>query len=318
MRKFLSAIYKHHSLLYKIFLFVISTLFIVYLFPKGGSFKYDFEKGKVWQNENLYSPFDFAIQKTAAQISVEEELLKRNIPYYFTLDTIVAITSAQKLLVEFELTFPDSLNPVLKKESKIKLNKTIAEIYKIGLLAEDISIDKEKQIVLKVKNSGAAKKYAFANLLVTENIQESVQKNFSDSIFNPYKNYFTALFFNNIKANVRYDKAFNEEVYEQEKSKILPTVGLVKENAIVISKGEVVEGEKLQRLQSLKELYASQLWNESNYNWIVLGYVILVVLALLMLILFLKKYRISIYRNNRKFTFIFFNIIIMIFITTVF
>ena len=61
-------------------MFVISTLFIVYLFPKGGSFKYDFEKGKVWQTENLYAPFDFAVQKTEAQISIEEELLKENIP----------------------------------------------------------------------------------------------------------------------------------------------------------------------------------------------------------------------------------------------
>jgi len=289
----------------------------VYLFPKGGAFKYNFEKGKVWQNENLYAPFDFAIQKTTAQINKEEEELKESIPQYFTLDAEIAENSAKKLLNEFETTFPDTLNIDLRKRAKIKLDKTITEIYKVGLLSEDISIDKGKDIVLKIKNSGAAKNYVFSNLLATENIQESVQKNFSDSIFNPYKNYFTAIFFNNIKSNVSFDKTFNEEVYEQEKSKILPTIGLVKENAIVISKGEVVEGDKLQKLQSLKDLYASQLWNESNYNWIVLGYVILVVLALLMLILFLKKYRISIYRNNRKFTFIFFNIIVMIFITTV-
>ncbi|PHS05984.1 MAG: phosphohydrolase [Kordia sp.] len=317
MRKFISAIYEHHSLIYKVFLFVISTLFIVYLFPKGGSFKYDFEKGKVWQTENLYAPFDFAVQKTQVQISIEEELLKEGMPYYFTLDTIIASNSSQKLLNEFELTFPDSLNPDLKNRCRLKLAKTLAEIYNVGLLAEDVSVAKEKEIVLKVKNSGVAKYYIFANLLTTEKIQESVQENFSDSIYNPYKNYFTAIFFNNIKANVSFDKAFNEEIYEEEKRKILPTVGLVKENAIIISKGEVVEGDKFQKLQSLRELYASQVWNESNYNWIVLGYVILVVLALLMLILFLKKYRISIYNNNRKFTFIFFNVIIMIFITTV-
>ena len=210
MRKFLSAIYKHHSLIYKIFLFVISTLFIVYLFPKGGSFKYDFEKGKVWQTENLYAPFDFAVQKTEAQISIEEELLKENIPYYFTLDTIIAINSSQKLLKEFELTFSDSFNLDLKNRSRLKLEKTLAEIYKIGLLAEDVSVAKEKEIVLKVENSGVAKNYIFANLLTTEKIQESVQETFSDSIYNPYKNYFTALFFNNIKANVSFDKAFNE------------------------------------------------------------------------------------------------------------
>jgi len=300
-----------------VFLFVVSTLFIVYLFPKGGAFKYNFEKGKVWQNENLYAPFDFPVQKTAAQITEEELQLKEVLPYYFVLDTLVTNDSAKNVLNEFDATFPDSLNVALKKYARLKLQKTIAEIYKNGLLADDISIAKNKEVILKIKNSGVAKNHIFSDFLATENIQQSVKHNFSDTIFNPLKNFITAVFYNNIKANVSFDKSFTEEVYLQEKNKILPTVGLIKENAIIISKGEVVEGDKFQKLQSLKEKYSSQLWNESNYNWIVFGYVILVVLALLMLILFLKKYRESIYENNRKFTFIFFNIIIMIFITTV-
>lgn len=317
MRKFLSTIYKYHSLIYKVFLFIISTLFIVYLFPKGGAFKYNFEKGKVWQNENLYAPFDFPVQKTEAQISEEKLLLKEILPYYFVLDTVVSNKSIKDVFNEFDVTFPDTLNVELKKHAFEKLKITIAEIYKNGLLADDFSIADDKDVVLKLKNSGTAKNYIFEDFTATENIQQSIQTNFSDTIFNPIKNYITSVFYNNIKANVSYDRGFNEEVYEQEKNKILPTVGLLKENTIIISKGEVVEGDKYQKLQSLKEIYNSQLWSESNYNWIVFGYVILVVLALLMLILFLKKYRESIYENNRKFTFIFFNIIIMIFITTV-
>ena len=317
MKEILSAIYKHHSLFYKVFLFVVSTFFIVYLFPKGGGFKYDFEKGKVWQNENLYAPFDFAIKKTTDEIFNEEKLLKDNVPIYFKLDTLVPLKSLDGLLSEFQLTFPDSLNYFLKKQSKVQIKKVVSEIYEVGLLAEDVSFKREREIFLKIQNSDEAKKHVFSDLLVTENINETIQRNFSDLIFVPYKNYFTTIFFNNIKSNVIFDQKFSDRVYLQEKSKILPTSGLVKENAIVISKGEVVEGDKLQKLESLKELYASQLWNESNYNWIVLGYVILVVLALLMLILFLKKYRVSIYKNNKEFTFIFFNIIIMIFITTV-
>jgi hypothetical protein len=77
MKKILSTIYKHHSFFYKVFLFVISTLFIVYLFPKGGGFKYDFEKGKVWQNENLYAPFDFAIKKNIKKNTSRREVSKR-------------------------------------------------------------------------------------------------------------------------------------------------------------------------------------------------------------------------------------------------
>lgn len=317
MKKYLSTIYKHHSFFYKIFLVVISTLFIVYLFPKGGGFKYDFEKGKVWQNENLYAPFDFAIKKTSKKILQEEKYLKDNVSLYFLIDTINQIKSIDNLLLDFKITFPDSLGKDLRKQSKIRLKNTVSEIYQVGLLSEDIFVDKKREVYLKNKVSGVAKKYIFSDLLPTERVNEVVIKNFSDSIFIPYNNYFTNLIFNNIQPNVFYDKEFSDKHYLQQLGKISPTIGLVKEGVVVISKGEVVEGLKLQKLISLKELYASQLWSESNYNWIVFGYLILVVLALLMLILFLKKYRISIYENNKEFTFIFFNVILMIFITTI-
>ena len=60
----LNKFYRNHNLLYKVFLFVATTFLIVYLFPKSGTFRYSFEKGKPWQSENLYAPFDFAIQKS--------------------------------------------------------------------------------------------------------------------------------------------------------------------------------------------------------------------------------------------------------------
>lgn len=317
MRKNLSSLYKYQSVIYKIFLFVITALFIVYLFPKGGAFKYTFEKGKVWQNENLYAPFDFPVQKTDEQLTEDIESLKEGIPAYFVLDQRIPITSKEDLLHEFETTFPDSLEVILKEEIKIILEKSITDIYKTGLLTEDVNINAQKEIILKIKDSDEAKNLLFSDLLVADDLRKAIQNNFSDSIYNPYRNYLTSIFFNNIRENVRYDKLFNEEVYEQEKNKISPTVGLIKENAIIISKGEVIEGDKYQKLLSLQAVYESKVWNKSNYNWIVFGYVILVVLALLMLILFVRKYRESIYKNNTKLTFIFFNVVLMIFITTV-
>ena len=317
MRKNFNSLYKYQSIIYKIFLFVISTFFIVYLFPKGGAFKYNIEKGKVWQNENLYAPFDFPIQKTDKQLSDEISNLKENIPSYFVLDTLIPVKSKVDLLNSFNATFPDSLDFDLKENVKLLLETTVDEIYETGILSEDIYLEDQRNVVLKVKGSDVAKNTRFSTLLTTEDISGKVRSNFSDSIYKPYKNYLTSIFFNHIKENVRYDQKFNDVVFEQEKNQVLPTIGLLKENAIIISKGEVIEGDKFQKLSSLKEIYESQVWNKSNYNWIVFGYVILVVLALLMLILFVKKYRVSIYNNNTKLTFIFFNVILMIFITTV-
>ena len=317
MRKNFNRLYKYQSVIYKVFLFVVSTFFIVYLFPKGGAFKYNFEKGKVWQNENLYAPFDFPIQKTDQQLVDEISKIKDELPSYFILDTTIPEKSKSSLINDFEATFPDSLNTNFKEGVKQVLTSTVDDIYATGVLSEDITLESTKSVVLKTKGSDVAKSILFSSLLTTENISAVIQKRFSDSIYNPYKNYLTEVFFNHIKENVRYDKAFNDEIFEYEKSKLSPTIGLLKENAIIISKGEVIEGDKYQKLSSLKEIYESQVWDKSNYNWIVFGYVILVVLALLMLILFLRKYRVSVYNNNTKLTFIFFNIIVMIFITTV-
>lgn len=317
MRKNFNSLYKYQSIIYKIFLFVISTFFIVYLFPKGGAFKYNIEKGKVWQNDNLYAPFDFPIQKTEKQLADEITSLKENLPSYFIIDTTIPVRSKINLKNSFNTTFSDSLNVELKEGIKTLLDKTVDDIYETGILSEDIYLDAQQDVVLKIKGGDAAKNILFSKLLTTEDVRLAIQNSFSDSIYKPYKNYLTSIFFNHIKENVRYDQGFNDAVFKQEKSKILPTVGLLKENAIIISKGEVIEGDKYQKLSSLKEIYESQVWNKSNYNWIVFGYVILVVLALLMLILFVKKYRVSIYNNNTKLTFIFFNIILMICITTV-
>ena len=71
MDKVLNKFYRNqYNLLYKVFLFVVTTFLIVYLFPKSGTFRYSFERRKPWQSET-YMPFDFAIQKS-------EQALKRN------------------------------------------------------------------------------------------------------------------------------------------------------------------------------------------------------------------------------------------------
>ena len=75
MKDFINKLYKNHSLIYKVLLFVSTTFLIVYLFPKSGKFKYGFEKGKPWQSENLYAPFDFAIKKTNEEIQKLLDLL---------------------------------------------------------------------------------------------------------------------------------------------------------------------------------------------------------------------------------------------------
>ena len=61
MSDFMNKVYRNNAIIYKVLLFLLTTVAIVYLFPKGGQFKYEFSNGQVWQYDNLYAPFDFAI-----------------------------------------------------------------------------------------------------------------------------------------------------------------------------------------------------------------------------------------------------------------
>ncbi|MFD0962864.1 HD family phosphohydrolase [Pseudofulvibacter geojedonensis] len=316
MKKITHYLYTYQSSIYKLLLFVVSVFFIVYLLPKGGSFKYQFEKGKVWQYKNLYAPFDFSIEKSKNQINEEEKQLEKQLPLYFVADTSIVKNVTLALLNEFEISFPDSLNLDLKNKSKNTLSNSLSVIYQKGLLSEDLTFSESREVIIQIKGSNKASKNLFGNFFTSESATEFLQKSISDSIFNEHRSYLNNLYFKHLKTNVRYNSNKTLQHYEAEKTKILPTQGLVKENTIIISKGEVVEGDKLQQLNSLKQIYTSQVWSESNYNWIVFGYSILVVLALLMLVLFVKKYRPSIFENNTKLTFIFFNIILMIAITS--
>ena len=42
----------------------------VYLFPKVGSFQYEYQKGMPWRYETLTAPFDFPIHKTEDELQI--------------------------------------------------------------------------------------------------------------------------------------------------------------------------------------------------------------------------------------------------------
>jgi hypothetical protein len=86
MSNFVNKLYQNHTIIYKVILFLITTVAIVYLFPKGGQFKYDFNNGQLWKYDNLYAPFDFAVQKSESEVNIEKKQIDVNAKLYFTYD----------------------------------------------------------------------------------------------------------------------------------------------------------------------------------------------------------------------------------------
>ena len=318
MSNFVNKLYQNHTIIYKVILFLTTTVAIVYLFPKGGQFKYDFNNGQLWKYDNLYAPFDFAVQKSEAEINIEKKQIDVNAKLYFTYDSsqVNEVRSTFKRRVASLL-----LTDLLKVEEKKSFNKIglniIDKVYKKGFLevvSENRVSNKDELVTLKKGN--VVKDVPFKSLCNANEVLNIISKNVENHFNDDQRKQIFKLLSDVMKPNITYDGAFTEKVIDNEIKKISYTKGKVSSGELIILKGDIVEGKKLAVLSSLKSESESKVWTESSYNWIILGYTILVSLALLMLLLFLKKYRVEIYNNNNKVTFIFFNVFSMIFIQT--
>ncbi len=314
MNNFVNNFYKNQALFYKIFLFIVTSVLIVYLLPKGGKFKYEITKGKPWQYENLYVPFDFAILKSDAEIVKEKLQINSNhIPYYSFNENVVAQVKS-KVPEQLRKTFTDS---ILKRKGRLLsgfIKKTLDNIYEHGVLLEAKPADANKLIYLKRGNEAFEVNYD--KLLLQDEIRPYLNIQINKSNLASLKPELLEFFYNTIKPNVTYDSGLTQKELDSKLGAISYTRGSIERGTIIISKGEIVEGETLYILTSLKSEYESQVWSDSSYNWILFGYGMLVCLALLMLLLFIRRNRRDIFDNNVKVSFIFFNILFMVFLTT--
>ncbi len=315
MKDFINKLYRNHSLIYKGLLFICTTFLIVYLFPKSGKFKYNFEKGKPWQSESLQAPFGFAIKKTDDEIAIEEKGVIDNAMLYFDLDNSILKKVNDAYEEQFKAIFPDTIPNSISN----KLYKTgegiFSELYKYGVLSDNYDFSKDRSIVVL---DGREKKLDgfYSHLIEQSDVTAVIESVLDKNNLSNFKADFVALCFDLVEPNITFNKIFTDKAIQDELSRISYTRGSIAKETLIVSKGEVVEGDKYQILKSLQSEYESQVWNEANYNWVLFAYTLLVALALLMLLLFLRKYRVEVFENNTKVTFIFFNISLMIFITT--
>ena len=308
-------LYKQQSLIFKYILYISAVAFIVFFLPKGGKFKYEFQKGKPWQYENLYAPFDFSIKKTDSEIDKEKQEIERNQLPYFDYDEKIVENVREAFDVAFEEKWEGT---GLRNNQRNRLRQfsrfILDSIYSKGILQNN-GKQVQRNFIYLVKNN-EAQKVRVSDFLRLNEVNNLVSAVLADNNLSVFENEIQGLFFDVITPNVSFNNNLTQKARQEALSKLSYTRGTVDQGRLIIAKGEVVEAENLKVLESLKAEYESELWTANNYYYILIGYTVLVALVLIMLFLFLKKYRLEVYENNTKITFIFFNILLMVFMTT--
>ena len=313
MKKLFSFFRDRHADLYKIFLVLISISFIVYLFPKEGKFKYEFQKGKPWLHEDLIAPFDFAINKLPEEVAAEQNEIIKNFKPYFKLDTTVFKQLLANYPVVFEKEWQQHKNP--KTSHKANYDKGLEllnQIYSKGVIKlNDLIEHKPSDFSIFILENNLADEVELKDIYTIQSAYNFAQKSL-EGRSDVEAEFLLSLSEDLLKQNIFYDQKTSLKV----KKDLFDNISLIRDmnqkGQRIISRGDMVDNEKFNILNSLKAEYLSQLGATSNFYFILSGQFILVGICLLMLFIFFYLFRKDIFEDNHRMTFILLMVCLMV------
>ncbi|MDG1917019.1 MAG: HDIG domain-containing protein [Flavobacteriales bacterium] len=330
---FPSEIRNNYYKIQKVVLFLLATILIVWMFPNKASFKFEFQKGKPWLHETLIAPYDFPVYKSSEQLVDEQDQLRNNLKLTFVLDESVYDIKAEEFISNFEqkwatdkkvtkdarFTFFNLNKKKNKKTKKEKLAnyglKVLQNLYATGIIqmVDDIEFkDSDYEIIVMKQNVGEVLR--LGDLFTIESASKKAYdlKNISEE----ESNFLSPLILEMLKQNVFYDEDATNKMLESELNAISKGLGMVQRGEVIISQGELVTESNFQELESYRQRYEGENWQESSENWLSFGQSLLVLVAFLILFLFLKQFRIEVFNDNKKVTFILTLITLMVFMAS--
>ena len=300
-------------LFFSIFLVAGSVGLILWIFPAQRAFNYEYAQGRPWRYETLYAPFDFSIKKTEEQLKAERETAAKNKVFYFDYDDSVVKEQTAKLKRLFQERF--AVEAVSKSQSN-RLESQLAfwldSIQRSAVFGDEVGFVGQLKLIRQNQAISYPKEQAQSLSQHKENLKNLVSADFTENQLTLMRQLISEL----VTVNARLNQALTESAYQSQVEQISMTRGLVPEGSLIVAKGEIIEAENFQILESLKYEYQSTQIEASNTLHIFLAYSALVSLVLILLMLYLRKYRRDIFENSNQLAFVYINIVLMVLITT--
>lgn len=318
MKRLISFIRHSYPEIYKGILLILAIVVIVYIFPKQGKFKYEFHnlKGKPWYHDDLIAPFNFAILKSNEELANEKLEIIKNAKPYFKYDHTVATAKKAQFLDAFEAKWDRKKNKELREKS-IHLGTTVIDsIYKKGIIeASGVIENKSRDYAVYVLYNNLAEDHDLSYFYTVQSAYDYIQLTLSENQFKADGKFLLPLLENSIAHNVFFDKVTTDKVLKQAVDDISPSRDIILKDQSIISKGEIIDANKFQILQSLKAEYEGQSEGTSGYVYIFLGQIVIVSCCIGVLMCFLAFFRNDIFLDNSKITFILILVILQVLMT---
>lgn len=304
--------------------FLLALVLIVFFLPREGRFKYEYQKGQPWMHEDLFAPFDFALQKTDLEIQAEKAKILRNFKPFFQFDSTTLQSAITSLKVEYRQQFNSLLignNIRMQSQNAVYLDwliKKVTYLYSKGII-DPADLQQSKAItqgaisilvgnfayetpLAEVFTHGTAREYMASQIAKVTEVDGSREAKMLQSF--PIDKF--------ISPNLIYDATSSEKLKNTVLAGLSHTKGLVQTGERIVSRGEIVGNDSFRTLESLKTEYKNKLGHLRN-PWLLLGGQVLIVsIIILVLYLFLYNFRSEVLKYDSKILFILLTIVTIV------
>jgi cyclic-di-AMP phosphodiesterase PgpH len=346
MRKLLYLLRKYAQTIFRVLMFIISAAILLIVYPREGTFPYEFQKGKAWLHEDYLAPFDFPVRKSEVEINIEKDSILKEFKPYFNYLPEVAVQQLKKLSKDFDVQWANFANgKTLQSMSNEKVQffksadsatvnryknyliELMSYVYQRGIiqLSEPLESYVNRNFSLVVIRDKEAEEGEFYDLFTQKSAYEYIvtRINSNDNTNSPgtilvESGFYKELDINNyLLPNLNINEEASKNVKNELIGQISYTKGMFLADHKIISNGEIVNEEKFQVLNSLKFEYENRLGHSGNYITVLIGHGLVITILLLLLMFFLVHFRRDFYHNNLKYSFILIMIVMVVGVTSV-
>ncbi|WP_443939323.1 HD family phosphohydrolase [Pedobacter sp. MW01-1-1] len=294
-------LYRKYSSSFKYIMMGVTVFVITLFLPKQPRFRYEFEKGAVWKNKDLISPFSFAILKTTPQVSTDKQNALKNILPVYQLDKTITQNALEGFNNEFDVKWRsgklEEHERTAYKERAYKLLQAVYTKGVIGLNVKHQGIDKDYDFSLLVNN--VARKMNTQDVFTVQTALLFFKENFksNNQVLNDM---ITSLAESHLTANIFFDERLTQTIEDNTLNAVSTTKGMVQKGELIVAKNDVIDEEVYQKLLSYKTTYDAQTKTIGDKTLVYIGQVILVGFILTILMSFLFLFRKDIFADNRQ------------------
>jgi putative nucleotidyltransferase with HDIG domain len=294
------ALLRKYSRNIKFLMMLASICLIVLTLPKQAKFSYEIAKGRIWNQKDLISPYNFAILKTQQEIENDQKTALASVTPIYQLDSTMGPRQLDGFKTDFEIKWHNAgINDKQKANYLAAGYGLLKEIYDTGILKLNPKYQQNTEnyrITILNKNVAADKNTA--DLFTAEKAlnhceQELNRQKDLDEAF------LLDIIGNRLQPNLTYDNKLTSRLEKEVVEGLSTTRGMVEKGEVIVSKGSIVSDEVYQKLQSYKKAFEDNARINGDRRLVLLGQFMLVGIAITLLMVFLYLFRKDIYNDNR-------------------